>query len=290
MDRTSLGSPDSDRAPIKLATKGVCPDDAHRGTPQVDATARHTPTPAQHPGDPWLSIVLPAHNEADCIAQVVEDFCNAASQLAQHGQHVEIVVVDDASQDNTAECVRQIAAPAHVAVRLVQRRTQGGYGRAVITGLENARGRWLFFSDADGQFDAHQLPGFLSAIEEDDVDMIIGYRSPRHDPWHRRLMGRLWTTIVRATLRIPVRDVNCAYKAFRRRDIARMRLTSDGALINAELLHKARRMNLAIVQRPVRHRARLSGQPSGARPTVILKAFGELLSYRLTTQRWGGGE
>ncbi|MBH23808.1 MAG: hypothetical protein CMH57_04935 [Myxococcales bacterium] len=289
MDSTSPGRAVTDRNPSKLASRGVCPEDAHRGSRQVNAIQRHAPTSAaQHGEGPWLSIILPAHNEASCIEQVVGDFCAAAAALARADRGVEILVVDDASQDATAAIVRRVAPPTGVSVRVVQRTTQGGYGRALTTGFEAAAGTWLFFSDADGQFEADQLPGFLNAIKEDGVDMIIGYRSPRHDPWHRRLMGRLWTAVVRNALRVPARDVNCAFKAFRRSDVRRMRLSSDGALINAELLHKARRMDLTIAQRPVRHRARLSGDASGARPDVILRALGELLRYRVRS-RWTRG-
>lgn len=230
---------------------------------------------------PWVSVVLPAHNEAPHIGQVASSFLRAALSL---GREAEVLVVDDASSDGTAQAVRE-AQRQHLEgrLRLIRRPQQGGYGEALRTGFAQARGEWVFFTDGDGQFLAEDLPGFLADLEQGRADMVLGYRHPRRDKAHRRALGRAWTALMRGMFRVHVRDMNCAYKVVRRRDLSRMQLASQGALINAELLHKARRLGLRSVQRPVRHQARHAGQASGARPEVIARALWELTRYRFTS-------
>lgn len=253
------------------------PSDIPCAPPQVSDTAD---TPA-----PWLSIVLPAHNEADNIEAVIDDFAQAAARLARP---VELLVINDCSRDATGAlaAARADAMPPSVTLRVITRTAQGGYGRALTTGFEAARGQWVFFSDADGQFDALQLPGFLASVADDDdapIDAVVGFRAPRCDPPGRRALGWTWTRIVRSAFGINVRDINCAFKAVRGHHLRAMRLHSRGALINAEMLHKARRMRLRIEQRPVAHRPRQAGEQTGANPAVIARALSELLRYRLAT-------
>ncbi len=236
--------------------------------------------PGPSPQAPWLSVVLPAHNEAPHIARVAMSFLRA---VERSGHPVEVVVVDDGSSDGTAEALRRGAADPRV--RLVRRERCGGYGRALITGFEAARGEWIFFTDADGQFRPDEALGFLVDAELHGADLVLGYRDGRADPLGRRLLGRAWTGLVGSLLQIDARDVNCAYKLFRRQDVLAMGLCSEGAMINAELLHQARRRGLLALQRPVHHYPRQSGQQSGARPDVMARALLELVRYRLGAWR-----
>lgn len=231
---------------------------------------------------PWLTVVLPAHNEAENIGPVSVGFLEAGRSV---GRSVEVLVVDDGSSDGTAEALREHPGGDDASIRVVRHEVNAGYGGALRTGFREARGEWVFFTDSDGQFDAASLPGFLEGLGRLPVDLIVGYRYPRHDRWHRRALGRLWTGTVQTLLGVRARDVNCAFKVMRRSDLQRMELTARGALINAELLHKARRRGLTLEERPVRHLAREHGEASGARPDVIGRALWELARYRLRSVR-----
>jgi glycosyltransferase involved in cell wall biosynthesis len=231
---------------------------------------------------PWLTVVLPAHNEVENIGAVAVSFLTAAKAL---GRPCEVVVVDDGSTDGTVEALRAHPGGNHPALRVVKHGRNAGYGGALRTGFREARGRWVFFTDSDGQFEASSLAPFLEGLDEQGVDLIVGYRYSRHDRWHRRALGRVWTGTVRTLLGVRARDVNCAFKVMRRTDLERMKLEADGALINAELLHKARRMGLNLAQRPVPHLSRKHGEASGARPDVVGRALWELARYRLRSVR-----
>jgi glycosyltransferase involved in cell wall biosynthesis len=222
------------------------------------------------PTKPRLSIVLPAYNEAANIERAVRSATEVAQQYcADH----EIIVVDDGSRDPTAEIVTQLAAEDH-RVRLVQHSINQGYGGALKSGFLAAKLDLVFFTDADNQFDLHELREFLSLI--DRVDVVAGYRIKRCDPFFRRINAIAWNYLVRALFYVPVRDIDCAFKLFRREVFDGLELESVGAMVNTELMVKLGRSGYRVVEVGVSHFPRVAGQPQGASLKVIFRAFAEL--------------
>jgi len=227
-----------------------------------------------------LSIGLPAHNEAENIGPMIE---MARAKVAPLVDDLEIVVVDDGSTDDTAAIVRAMAAE-DPRIRLIQHPVNLGYGAAVRDAIWSASKELIFFTDADRQFDLSEVERFLARI--DGADMVIGYRHARSDPWHRRLFGRGWSWLVNLLFGYVARDVDCAYKLFKRRVIDTVRVTSGGAMFSAEFLVRAKLAGFRIVEEPVSHYPRPAGSQSGSRPDVILRAFRDL--FRLRWVMWTG--
>jgi len=226
-------------------------------------------------GEIALSVVLPAYNEAANLQATVEA---ALEVLRSLGGRFEVIVVDDGSRDGSGALVDALAR-ATPEVRAVHHPRNRGYGAAIRSGFAAATLPWLFFTDADGQFDLRELPALLSRTAR--ADIVAGYRLRRHDPWFRRLYAFLFgRLLVRAVLGVRVRDLNCAFKLIRRDLVARLDLKSDGALINAELLGKAQRAGARIVEVGVHHLPRRAGTPTGGNPRVIARAFWELFALR----------
>jgi glycosyltransferase involved in cell wall biosynthesis len=146
-----------------------------------------------------------------------------------------------------------------------------GYGRALRTGFGAASMEYIFFMDADGQFSIDDLGAMLPFAE--NHDMVIGYRQERKDPTMRVLLGTAFTGIINRYFGLDYKDINCAYKLLRRRDLERFGLRIDGPLINAEILLKAQKRSLDIKELPVPHYPRLHGQSTGARVSTIMRAF-----------------
>jgi len=225
-----------------------------------------------------ISTVLPAFNEGKNIAGMIIDLISVLERLAP--DH-EIVVVDDGSRDPTAEVVRQMARE-YPQVRLIQHERNQGYGAALYTGFTSARKDLIFMTDSDRQFVLNELEGFLPLLDE--ADMVIGYRPHRADPFHRRLYGWGWNMLVNLLFGYTARDVDCAFKLFRREIIDHIDIRSRGATFSAEFLVRAKRAGYRIRQHPVSHLPRLEGRQTGGRLDVIVRAFRELIRLRL--QLW----
>ena len=220
--------------------------------------------------DVTLSVVLPTYNEEENIILVIAKILT----VLRNSCSFEILVVDDGSTDNTSYLVQEYAM-MDKKIRLISHQTNLGYGSAVSTGLRNAIGEFVFFSDSDGQFDFQELPHFLSLIQY--CDIVIGYRLTRKDPFHRKLNSYLWTKLNNRYFQLGVRDLNCAFKLFRKSFVQSLKLDVQGASINAVILTQARSQGLRIIQSPVTHYPRIGGTQTGANPIVILRAIGEFI-------------
>ena len=217
-----------------------------------------------------LSLFFPCHNEESNVEKVIQDALRVAPQVASK---YEVIIVDDGSTDRTSDIVQRFS-PA--GVRWVRHKRCLGYGAAVRSGLYAARYPWVFFSDGDGQFDLEEIPRLAELSTR--ADIISGTRVRRADPWHRVLNARLFELALRALFGLRIRDVNCAFKLFRRDLFDRITLKSTGAMINAEIFLKAQHLGNRFAFLPVSHRPRGAGRQSGAHPTVIFKAMREFLS------------
>ena len=224
---------------------------------------------------PALTVFFPAFNEEDIIEKTVTDALAACAPVAAD---LEVVVVDDGSADQTAAIVERMAA-ADPRVRLIRHERNRGYGAALRSGFAGARKELVFFSDADGQFDLRELPGSLTMLEEAPV--VVGYRIKRNDPPHRIFIAKTYKLIVRMVFGLRVRDIDCAFKLFRRDVFDGLTLESNGAFISSELLIKLRRRGVRIVERGVNHYPRTTGESKGAGVGVILKTIRDILRLRL---------
>lgn len=221
-----------------------------------------------------VSIVLPCHDEAGNVAQMVAEATAAAEAAAD--AH-EILIVDDGSTDGTREAALE-AMTADPRVRLLSHEHNRGYGAALRTGFDGARLEWIFLTDADCQFDLMELVDTLPLAAS--CDLVCGYRVRRADPLHRRLNARAWNGLVDRMFDLHVRDVDCAFKLMRRDVIQSLDLDAEGAVVSTELLVRAASAGARIGELGVSHRPRASGRSSGASPAVVLRAFRELRALR----------
>jgi hypothetical protein len=140
----------------------------------------------------------------------------------------------------------------------------------------------VFFTDSDLQFDLAQIEHLLAWIK--DYDIVAGYREHRADPWLRRVNAWGWRVLVRFVLGLSIRDIDCAFKLFRREVFEAVQLKSVGAMINTELLVRAQKEGYRIKEVPVSHYPRRAGKQTGANLRVIVKAFSELLKMQSSLQ------
>jgi hypothetical protein len=155
-----------------------------------------------------------------------------------------------------------------------------GYGAAVWSGLAAGTMDYAFFTDGDRQFDVRQISRLVEHVPEYDV--VVGYRENRQDNWIRILNGIGWNWLIRTLFKVPVRDVDCAFKLFKRSALADIEPRARGAMFSAELLARLVAHGARVVEVPVAHLPRRVGTSSGGNPRVILRAFYEL--FRLYGQ------
>ena len=232
---------------------------------------------------PSISLVMPAYNEADNIEPMVAE---ATPALEANADSYEIIVVDDGSADETAAVTRRVME-THPHVRLVEHPVNKGFGAAVFSGFTSAEKDWIFYTDADRQFVLSELERFVPYMDE--ADLIAGYRAPRRDPFLRVFYGKGWSALCTLVFGYTVRDVDCGFKLFRREIIESLapQIASRGATFSIEWLVRAKRAGYRFVELPVSHRPRVAGSQTGANIDVIVRAFRELMRFRLQLWREG---
>lgn len=228
-----------------------------------------------------LTIFFPCHNEEANVERVTRLAVEVGRKVADD---LEVIIVDDGSKDRTGEIADGLAAEIPE-VRAVHNHPNLGYGGALQRGFREATKSWIFYTDGDGQFDLEELPKLVPLLEEHDV--VSCYRIDRKDPVIRKINAFAWTTLVNALFRINLRDIDCAFKIYPKTFIDAIEIQSTGALIDTEMLAKARNRGLSIGQIGVHHYPRTAGEQSGANLAVILRAFKEL--FRLRRDILGSG-
>ncbi len=212
---------------------------------------------------PFLSVVVPAFNEAQRLPRTLYDI---SAFLAGQGYPSEIIVVDDGSVDGTALAVEEFSR--HTPSVSLIRNQHRGKANTVRTGMLVASGQYVLFTDADNATPIQEWRK-LQPLLEQGYDVAIGSRegvgARRYDePWHRHLMGRVFNLIVQSLLIPGIQDTQCGFKAFRRsaaQDLfGSMRLYGDdtqlvqGAMLtgfDVEVLFMARKWGYRIAEVPV---------------------------------------
>ena len=217
-----------------------------------------------------ISVFFPCYNEQDNVATTT---AKAIEVLEQLNADYEVIIVDDGSSDNTGSIADELAAK-NSRIKVVHHRPNKGYGAALQSGFKAATKPLVFYTDGDGQFDMKELPLLLPLIEK--YDIVSGYRLNRQDNLLRKFNGWCWTKLGCLLFRMNVRDIDSAFKLYKREIFDNIKMVSTGALIDTEILARAKRKGYTIGEIGVHHYPRTAGQQTGANIKVILRAFKEL--------------
>ncbi|MDD5085088.1 MAG: glycosyltransferase family 2 protein [Candidatus Omnitrophica bacterium] len=201
-----------------------------------------------------ISIVLPAYNEEANIAHAIND---VLKYFSDKSIEYEIIVVNDGSRDKTRDIVKSFRDSR---IRLIDHETNQGYGRSLRDGFKAGRYEYLFFTDADRQFDITGLDVMLPIIRTDTVDLLIGYRIDRQDPFLRRFLSWGFNSLVGFIFDLNVKDIDCAFKVFRRHVFDKIEVRSKDFFVNTEILVKANFYGFRIVEVGVPHFPRQAGK------------------------------
>jgi hypothetical protein len=202
-----------------------------------------------------LSVVIPAYNEEDGIAAIVERVLAVREPLAAIGMDLELIVVDDGSADRTAEITQ-----CYDGVTLVCHGQNAGYGAALKTGFASARGEWLGFLDADGTYPPEHFPQLCQAALEQEADLVIGSRrsgAQSEMPLVRRVGNLLWSNLVTLMGNHRVMDPASGMRVIRRQALPRLYPLPDGLNFTPVMSTRAIHEGLKMVEVAIPYRERV---------------------------------
>jgi len=237
----------------------------------VDEAARDT-----------LSIFFPMWNEEDYVERAVDGARRVCDEMVADGVvgDYELIIVDDASTDRTAELAEKLAA-ADPRVHVVHHEHNRKLGGAIQTGLATATGDLVLYSDADLPFDMAELPRAIRLMREYEADVLSAYRFDRTGEGYLRAIYTFWyNVLIRTMFGVKARDINFAFKLCRRRVVDALNLRSEGSFIDAELIIRATRMGFSILQFGVDYFPRTRGSSTLSSPRIIATILREMVQLR----------
>jgi glycosyltransferase involved in cell wall biosynthesis len=224
-------------------------------------------------GRPSISLVIPMFNEEANIQHAID---YAVEALTAHASEYEIIIVDDASTDQSPDVVQRATA-GNPRIRLIRHDFNQKLGASLRTGFAAAKHELILYMDADLPFDPDVLGRAIRAMNVTRADVISGYRFDRTTEGLKRTIYSIaYNWLIRTLFGLSVRDVNFSFKLMKREVLQAVDLKSEGSLIDAELLVKAKNRGFAIQQIGLDYFPRAVGTSHLSSPAVIAKIFREL--------------
>jgi glycosyltransferase involved in cell wall biosynthesis len=223
-----------------------------------------------------VSLVIPMFNEEENIEHALACAVEALERYSP--EDYEIVVVDDASQDRSAALVEREAA-ANPRIRMLRHEVNRKLGASLKTGFAAVTKDVVLYMDADLPFDPDVIGRALQAMRVTRADLVAGYRLDRTTEGFRRTVySYFYNTLIGLLFGWPHRDINFSFKLIRRQVLEAVELKSEGSLIDAELIVKAKNLGFSIQQLGLDYFPRTRGRSTLSSPGVILKIFRELVT------------
>ena len=172
---------------------------------------------------PQVSVVIPAHNEALSLTLIAGRIRDV---LEREGHSYEILFVDDGSSDGSWEILQTLTAADS---RIKPHRLEGHLGKsaALARGFDAAQGATILTMDADLQDLPEELPVLIDALDAQNLDLVQAWRIRRDDPSHKVLASKVFNACCSLLSGLPLRDINCGFKALRREVARSLELERD---------------------------------------------------------------
>lgn len=204
------------------------------------------PEPARNDAAPALSLVMPAYNEEEIVASTIGDLLACFERA---GHRLELVAVDNGSRDRTGAILAELAAkdPRVVPVRV---EVNQGYGFGILSGLPHATAPWVGMITADGQVEPHDVVKLFEVTRRIKPPAILKVRRRfRMDGWKRKLVSVIYNATANALFGgLGSIDVNGNPKLFPRELLPALDLRSKDWFLDAEILVKAKRLGIRVME------------------------------------------
>ena len=216
-----------------------------------------------------LSVVVPLYNEKDNLAELHRQLVQALDPL---GRPFELVLVDDGSRDGTREALVELER-RDPRVRAVLLRRNFGQTAAFSAGFERSQGAIVVTSDGDLQNDPADIPRLVAKLEQEDLDMVCGWRKTRHDPLSKRIPSFFANRLISWSTGVSLHDYGCSLKVMRGELARGLRLYGE---MHRFIPAVASWSGVTLAELPVNHRPRTRGSSKygiGRTVRVLLDLF-----------------
>jgi len=169
-----------------------------------------------------LSVLAPVHNEEENIVPLVDRICEALKEFAKPW---ELILVDDGSTDETLARAKALLGRPDVKLRIIELQRNFGQAAGLQAGIDAARGRLIATLDGDLQNDPHDIPAMIDMLEEQDLDMVCGWRKERQDGLMLRLVPSwIANRLIRKVTGVRIHDYGCGLKLYRTSIVRQVRI------------------------------------------------------------------
>ena len=201
------------------------------------------------------SIAAPAFNEEDNIENTVREW---STFIENNKINAEIVITNDGSKDRTKKILDQLKLE-FPNLNIIHFETNVGYGRALLSSIQNSKGKFILTIDSDGQFDISDLNKLIEKQKTEDYDLVTGFRLKKNDSFLKVYADRILNLIIRFIFNISLKDTNCALKLIRRESSKEIKLESLGYSTPTEIVLKINNLGMKYAEIGVQHFERKGG-------------------------------
>lgn len=205
-----------------------------------------------------ITIIIPALNERDGILKTVEDI--PKKELEKAGYEVQILVVDNGSNDGTGDIARK--AGANVILE-----PERGYGKAFKSGFAHAEGDIITTADADGTYPVEDIPRLVEILEKNNLDFLTTNRFPLMDKgamsFRNKVGNAILTTLMRMLFGLDIKDSQSGMWVFKKDILQNLVLKSNTPLSQELKIEACHFTNCRWKEVPIKYRTRLGGVKLG---------------------------
>ena len=223
-----------------------------------------------------LSFVLPMYNESENIQETIETISKLAEELTSD---YEIVIVDDASTDNSAEIVQEISKNNN-SINFFRLYKNTKFGGAFAKGFKSAKKDVIVYMDSDLPVGIEDIKASIPLALKNDI--VTGYsKVKKGDTVNRKIISGIYNLMVQILFGLNVRDINSGYKIVKKKVVDELEFISKSPFIDVELFIHAKKHDFKVKQYPLVFLSRTGGKSYIARIPVILATFLDMLKVRV---------
>lgn len=224
-------------------------------------------------GPKSLSVFIPVFNEEKLIDANLGFILRAIEKITGD---FEILIIDDGSTDRSKEKILEWIK-RYAKIRLIEHKTNLGYGAALRSGFRNAQKELIFYTDMDLPADLDELQKVMPLMET--YDLVIGYRINRQDTPRRFIYSEIYKFLLRLLFNLKVKDINFSFKCIKKTAIEKINLSVESGFIDGELLIEAISKGFSIKEVPIIYRKRKDGKSNFNSLKVAISTAKEILFY-----------